>query len=280
MNGRDLALAGIPRGGTTLACRLLGSARDTVSLFEPMAVHALPAGDPPAAIDGVRAFFARTRAGLLRDGTAPCKLKAGAIPDNPFGAAQDGAGRRLQVSLGTLTVDPPPRPGFTLVVKHNAAFLALLPGLARAIDTLAIIRNPLAVLASWNAVDLPVSRGRLPAAERLDPALAARLDAEDDAIGRQLLVLDWCFAKMAQGLPPERVIRYEAMVGTHGRALLDAAGVEGPTDTTLGSRNAQAGGQPRIAPRVLAGRLHAFDGAWRQWYPREDTEALAARMAP
>jgi hypothetical protein len=280
MSGRDLALAGIPRGGTTLACRLLGGARDTVSLFEPMAVHALPADDRGAAVDGVLAFFSRTREGLLRDGTAPCKLKAGAIPDNPFAAAApDGGARRLQVSLGTITYDPPPAPGFTLVVKHNAAFLALLPELGHAVPMLAIVRNPLAVLASWNAVDLPVSRGRLPAGERLDPELGARLDAEGDLVGRQLLLLDWCFARMADGLPAERVVRYEAMVASGGRALFDAAGVDGLADPALGSRNEQAGGAPRIAPRLLADRIAAFDGAWRAWYPRADTEALAQRMA-
>lgn len=280
MSGRDIALAGIPRGGTTLACRLLGSARGTISLFEPMAVHELPAHDPSAAVQGVQAFFASTREGLLRDGTAPCKLKAGAIPDNPFAAASPAGGaRKLQVSLGTITYDPPPTSGFTLVVKHNAAFLALLPDLAQAVPMLAIVRNPLAVLASWNAVDLPVSRGRLPAGERLDPALAARLDAEPDLVGRQLLLLDWCFARMARGLPPARVLRYEEMVTSGGGALFAAAGVDGTPDASLDSRNASAGGAPRVGPRELAGRLAAFDGAWRAWYPRSETDALALRMA-
>lgn len=280
MIGRDLALAGIPRGGTTLACRLLGDARDTVSLFEPMAVHELPADDRGAAVDGVLAFFATTREGLLRDGTAPSKLKGGAIPDNPFAApSPDGAARRLQVSLGTITYDPPPAPGFTLVVKHNAAFLALLPELARALPMLAIVRNPLAVLASWNAVDLPVSRGRLPAGERLDPALAARLAAEPDLVGRQLLLLDWCFARMATGLPPARVLRYEDVVASGGAALFAAACVDGAPDPSLESRNASAGGTPRMGPRALAARLAGFDGAWRTWYPRSETDALAARMA-
>lgn len=278
MKGRDVALAGIPRGGTTLACRLLGAARDTVSLFEPMAVHELPAGDPAAAVAGVQAFFGRTRTGLLRDGTAPCKLKGGAVPDNPFADASTDGQRRLQVKLGMITVDPMPQPGFTLVVKHNAAFLALLPELARAIDTVAIVRNPLAVLASWNAVELPVSRGRLPAGERLDSALGARLEAEPDVLARQLAVLDWCFSKIA-GVAGDRIVRYEDMVASHGRALFDAAGVDGRPDPTLGSRNEQAGGHPRVPPGVLAERLAAVDGAWRRWYTTADTAALATRMS-
>ena len=36
MSGRDLVLTGIPRGGTTLACRLLVFCDDSVALFEPL----------------------------------------------------------------------------------------------------------------------------------------------------------------------------------------------------------------------------------------------------
>ena len=42
MSGRQLALTGVPRSGTTLCCRLLGMARGTVALFEPMDVAWLP----------------------------------------------------------------------------------------------------------------------------------------------------------------------------------------------------------------------------------------------
>ena len=48
MSGRQLALTGVPRSGTTLCCRLLGMARGTVALVEPMDVAGLPRGREPA----------------------------------------------------------------------------------------------------------------------------------------------------------------------------------------------------------------------------------------
>ena len=60
---------------------------------------------------------------------------------------------------------------FTLVVKHNAAFAAGISVLAERFPTVAIVRHPLAVLASWQTVPHPVSQGRVPAGEHNDPVL-------------------------------------------------------------------------------------------------------------
>jgi len=78
----------------------------------------------------------------------------------------------------------------------------------------AVIRNPLAVLLYWHSVDLPVSRG-LPARSRARRAS----DARGDCMERQLAILDWFCDRFARSLPPEWILRYEALVATGGRAL-------------------------------------------------------------
>ena len=277
MSGRDLALTGIPRGGTTLACRLLGLCERTVALLEPMDVGRLPLGDHQGAVDVIADFFRAARAQLLHDGSAPSKQRDGLVPDNPFGARDDSGERRLQVSVGRLQLPAPPPPDFTLVVKHNAAFAALLPQLAARFQTLAIVRHPLAVLASWNSVALPVRAGRIPAGERLDPALAQRLDATADRTARQLLVLDWFFARFAAALPRERVLRYEDIVASQGELLRERAGLRGSSDAPLVERNASAlYRQADIA--ILAQALADTTGAWQPWYPPQAIAALATRM--
>ena len=55
--GRDIALTGMPRSGTTLACAILSQCTNTVALSEAMDVGALPADDRAAAVDMVQAFF-------------------------------------------------------------------------------------------------------------------------------------------------------------------------------------------------------------------------------
>lgn len=273
--GRTLLLTGIPRGGTTLACRLLGQAKDTVALFEPMDVASLPAA-PAAAVDAIAAFAAAARAQLLAEGRAPSKQTGGQVPDNPFLAPDPATGeRRLQATPGLLELPSPPLPGFTLAIKHNAAFTALLRELAARFEVLALVRHPLAVLASWHSVDLPVGAGRVPAGERLDPALAARLQAEPDRIARQLAILDWCFGRFA-ALPAARVLRYEDIVASGGECLYAAAGVAG-TPQSLAGRNANPAYR-RVDIDALAARLRAHDGPCWRWYARDSVEALAARM--
>lgn len=264
MSGRNIALTGVPRSGTTLACRLLGQAVDTVALFEPMDVAGLPP-ERGEALSQIAGFFDASRASLLGEGVAWSQQVGGQVPDNPFASSADAMGRRLhEAVLGQVRIDKPLSPGFTLVVKHNAAFTALLPELAERFETWAVVRNPLAVLASWHSVDLPVTRGRLPAGERLDPALARRLDAEPDRVARQLLILDWLFACYAQHLPASRVLAYEDVVATGACSLANATGVAVPS-LVLEERNSSRLYDLAHCQR-MAERLLADDGAWRSRY--------------
>lgn len=277
MTGRNIALTGVPRSGTTLCCNLLGQAPDTVALFEPMDVAALPQARGPA-LAQVEHFFVRARASLLAEGTAWSQQVDGAVPDNPF-ASETGANgrRRHRAARGLIRPGKPLSARFTLVVKHNAAFTALLPELAGRFETWAVVRNPLAVLASWHSVDLPVTRGRLPAGELLDPVLAAGLDAEGDVVSRQLRVLDWLFSRYLAHLPAARLLRYEDVVATAGRTLSEATGVEVPR-IALDERNASALYDLRLCEQ-LAGRLQADrGGAWRGCYGDSDVERVLHRM--
>lgn len=276
MNGRDLVLTGVPRSGTTLCCHLLGRARRTVALFEPMEVHLLPR-EPAAAMAEIEAFFADSRASLTADGSAWSQQVGGRVPDNPFASHRGSDGkRRREAERGRIRLDAPAPAGFSLAIKHNAAFTALLPQLVERFDTCAVVRNPLAVLASWHSVELPVSQGRLPAGEHFDPDLARRLDAEPDRVSRQLLILDWLFERYARCLPPSRVLAYEEVVASGGAALATAFGLELAAQP-LAERNASRLYPARVC-EALAARLHEDRGAWRSRYGDDDVAALLERM--
>lgn len=276
MSARNLILTGVPRGGTTLCCHLLNQATDTVALFEPIPVPDLPVG--AAALDYLHDYFARSRARLLADGEADSyRDAAGRIPDNPA-LDRPGQPRGWQVEHGTLHVDKPLSPGFTLAIKHNASFTALLPALAGAFAVVAIVRHPLAVLASWNSLALPVGDGHAPAAERQDAALAAALAARPDRHDRQLHLLDWFFRRYRDALPAARVLRYEDLVAGDGQPLFAATGVVAPAPlAALTERNANPAYRDQ-ALGALAARLLATDGAWWHWYPRDSVPALLARL--
>src|SRR5690606_7885079 len=121
--------------GTTLCCRLLGEADDAVALFEPMDVRDLAGDNHEAALSSIDKFFQKTRRSLLDTGRAPSNQINGVVPDNPFADRQNCDGKRVREAvLGEITVKKPLTDSFTLVVKHNAAFTALLPGLAQSFE--------------------------------------------------------------------------------------------------------------------------------------------------
>ena len=267
-----LALTGIPRGGTTLACRLLSHCPNTLALAEPLSMRALPVPQD-AAIAAVLAAFDAIHHRLLTEGHAPATVVNGGIGDNFFG--EDGEGVRTRRAwAGQVRPQTVWRHGNLLAIKQNAGFLALLPDLAPRLPVVAIIRHPLPVLASWQTVDLPVRDGRLPAGEHFDPALRTRLDGVPDAAARQLIVLDWCFSRIAM-LSPERIVRYESMVASGGESLYRACGVAGTTQP-LQDRNASPLYRA-CDPHQLAARLRNFGGAWTRFYPAgTDAGVLAA----
>lgn len=276
---RDLALTGIPRGGTTLACRLLGQCHDAIALFEPMPVQDL-SRTADVALTEVRAFYAAARRQLREQGHAPSKQHAGVVPDNPFAEPARAGERELLATPGYVRPLHTLSPRCSLVIKHNAAFTALLPQLAQVLPTLAIVRNPLAVLASWRSVPLPVRDGRVPAGERLDHALATALDAQPDRLQRQLLVLEWFFQRFAEHLPAAQVLRYEDIIAGQGAPLFDAARLR-PTApiVPLSNRNSRLRVDAAAAQELLAALL-ASDGAWRRWYSEADLLALLSPASP
>lgn len=276
MSPRNLALTGVPRSGTTLCCRLLGQAAGTVALFEPMDVAALPSARG-AALDRIEAFYAEQRVSLASDGSAWSQQVDGRVPDNPFASERTADGqRRREAERGRIRLGAPVAPGFVLAIKHNAAFTALLPELAERFETCAVVRNPLAVLASWHSVDLPVAQGRLPAGEHFDRDLARRLDAEPDPVSRQLLLLDWLFVRYHDCLPQARVLAYEDVVASGGGVLAQAFGVD-LAPQALHGRNANRLYSVDTCER-LALRLQRDAGAWRTRYGDADVEALLRRM--
>lgn len=272
----NIVLTGVPRGGTTLACRLLGQAADTLSLFEPMPVEQLPSDGDAAAAEVAR-YFDTVRRRVLAEGLAPSKHRQGSVPDNPYGERVGDGARPWLVELGDIAVDKPLSAGFRLVIKHNAAFAALLPALAPRFACIGIVRHPLAVLASWQSVDLPVSHGRLPAGERLDPSLAAALAAQPETLRRQVIILDWFFGRLLRWIDPSRLLRYEDVVADGGKALLQAAGLPPEPVRPLSSRNLNSQYDVALVD-TLAEALCTHGSACLALYPPAQIRALARSM--
>jgi hypothetical protein len=271
----DIILTGVPRSGTTLACYLLNKLANVVALHEPMEVWRLA----DLANDRVRCntvvdFFSKMRQSLLTQGLAVSKQVAGEVPDNPVSELVNPEGlRETAVSLGQISVGKNLDKDFTLVVKHPAAFTAMLNVLVKRFRCYAIIRNPLAVLASWNSVALPVEQGHAPIAEALDSVLRAELSRRPDKFDRQVCLLNWYFDQYYQTLPAASILRYEEVVVSEGRALKRIVPcAEGMAERLNNNNNSAAYDGKAI--RAVGSKLLASEGTYWRFYKRETVAAL------
>ena len=130
MRGHDILLTGLPRSGTTLVCNLLNMLSDTIALAEPMDVGIFGKLPTRAAIlDVIEQFAAQQRASLLTRNVAVSRHVEGTVQDNLFAPTRGPDGlRHFHAVRGAVHFDKPLKSDFNLIIKHPAAFTALLPG--------------------------------------------------------------------------------------------------------------------------------------------------------
>ena len=271
-----MLLTGVPRSGTTLCCRLLNSLGGTLALVEPIQPDTLITSgiDGNAACLEIDEKIRQIRLSAER-GIALSKHKDGQIAGNIIADRQAQKGlRQQQVKDGSVPLQRALTKQDVLVIKHNALFTALLPQITSHYEIYAVIRNPLSILASWNSVDLPVNRGRIPMGERYSPDLKQSLDKEHDVLSRQLRILDWFFGQYRRFIPEDHLIRYERVISGDLDVLLSSAdGARANLENDLRLRN-QNSNYPTELLMKLGQRLLESSGEYWAFYGREEVEAL------
>ena len=227
----DLIITGLPRSGTTLAAAIIDQTPDALCLSEPESHVELMtnASDAEDFVARLGQEFDAVRRTILAGGSVLDRRRADGAPVTNYFTDPAPDGRRET----TFTLRDIARPGlsadFVLGVKHNALYAAVLPEIVRSerFRVIAIVRDPVALLMSWQSLDLPISRGRLPAGERFWPELAALAQRELDLIDKQARIADLLFSRFAHSSDRITVIPYEVFVNDPAR-LLKAAAVRPP----------------------------------------------------
>ena len=204
---------------------------------------------------------------------ATSKTVAGKVPSNQLADATSHGARQSVIDSHRLLISNVSGVDFDLFVKHPAVFTAMLPCLEKHFPCFANIRNPLSVLLSWRTCNFNVTNGRAPAAEMMDPALKHRLDAQEDRLERQLILLDFFFSRYAD-CRETTIIRYEDVVATSGRALSVMKKTASRFTEPLSSRNA-LGIDDSSEVETIAKKLlnDASNACWR-FYDQADILAL------
>ena len=209
----------------------------------------------------------------------PTRHVAGRVSGSRVDDVRDDAGvRRRLDQRGEVAIVAPSSPSFTLVIKHPAVFTALLESLRERFPVFAIVRNPLAVLGSWESVPMPMRDGSFGLPAAMAPALAARLAGIADVLERQLKLLSWYFQSYLALLPLERVIRYEDMIDSGGGGAggacperrRTAAGESRQPQQHACLRSSVSGASWSAAASSSAGALAGV-------YPSDEIERLSTR---
>lgn len=209
----NVILTGIPRAGTTLAAALIDGLSDTVCLNEPHWHNAQAASNAGNFAQFITDDFMRIRAHLLAGKPLPDRRgKHGEAITNYF--ARDAQG----TMQNTFTDYPLTRAGlsgnFTLAVKHNGPYLAVLPELIAKhhFKIIAIIRSPLPVISSWRRLNVPISRGDMPNAKAYWPALNTLINSPIDLLEKQVRLYDMMLARILEYSEFISVVRYESLI--------------------------------------------------------------------
>ncbi len=267
-----MLVTGIPRSGTTFVCACLNTLPGCVALVEPMDVP--QHGDAARAVEEIVRFATGMRARILAEGSARSATVGGLIPDNTFEEAKTNGGmRRARIQVTDIAIDKPLAPDFRLFIKHPAIFTALAQSLLARLPLYAIVRHPLAVLASWQSVDVPIRHGRMPAAEAFAPDLRERLDRIDNPLTRQIALIQWMF-QVYRDLPRERVLTYESIVADPGAALRPLSGAPEPITQIAHTFHLQTR-YPCVDFRTTAEALLAIEADVEPFY-----SAFAASLRP
>jgi len=212
-------ITGIPRSGTTLLTALLNAQHNTVALAEPFPVEQF-SSTPQGFVRDTRCHIQRIRHEILEKKTAPSVSQSTTSQSTNFFVPMQ-KGQQLRPRMGhrrSIRIEKSVDDDFSLYIKHPAAFTAQWEVLSTNFPIFAVIRSPIAVLASWQTVDLPINRGYLPVAERHVPSLRELLKQEPDCLKRQVVILNW-FLQIYKRFPSNSIVRYEDLLSNPQRTL-------------------------------------------------------------
>lgn len=275
MDDKNIMLVGLPRSGTTLTCHLINKIPDFVALHEPLKPIDFMHDSPAEMCERIMLFCEEQRKSLLENGTAASRTIGGKVPDNHIRGVNDETGKRANKIDGqVLEVDKNLSDEFKLVVKHNAFFAAILDKLAGSFKCFAVVRNPVSVLLSWNSVDMAVSQGYAPAAERFDKKLEQQLRGVDDKFERQIYLLTWYYNQIYQNLSSSNVVFYEDIISSSGRALSKLIPAASALDETLRSKNKNSLYDDDLRPLLAEKLLNLKSGGYLHYYSKDNVKEM------
>jgi hypothetical protein len=213
----DLIVTGIPRGGTTLTAALIDNLSNCVCLSEPgwQSKWFLEGKKAGTLVKLITADFQDVRKKILNKEPIKDKRKADGTPlTNYFQAPKNGVRQKDKKGGKRSIVFPVENENFTLGMKHNAHYTSILPELIQSdnFSIIAIIRHPVPTILSWLSLDIPISRGQLPAGEEVWSELRNITMSKDKLLMKQIRIYDLFCQRYLDYSSHIHLIKYEDIV--------------------------------------------------------------------
>jgi len=276
--GPEGLIAGLPRAGTTLALTLLQTLPRVIALDEALREPELRLATTSSDIAVITRRFLREQRRLAQDeGLVWTYNKEGVVSSDQFDGPIRNNLRSRTVNASWAKLPHPLTPKTMLVAKQPVVFTAALDVMAQIWPMIGVVRNPIAVLGSWNSVDFGIRTGRAAVPERLHPDLQKQLEALPDQYDRQVALVHWFLGRLKQHLPADRLIRYEDIVSSGGSVLSVLVPEASSLNTPLETRNRSDSYDPGILLTVGERMLASEGPAW-EVYSKAEASALLDEM--
>lgn len=270
MKNNNVIITGVPRSGTTFLCKWITENSTAIALNEP--INRKSFLDHLADITQMlQDEFAKVRQSIVIDGIAPARVKEGKMIDNAYNIVNGK--RKLQIERQLIQIKKTVDNDFILMFKHCAEFTNTLAALALSFPTIALVRNPLYLLQSWNTVDIPVSKGKVALSEMFSPELIEELHRENNLLSKQIVILDWYFDKYIN-TQDILLLRYENLM-TEGVELIKSKLHLDVTPAAFKNRNTSLLQEKSIIKNYLD-KLNQKERSYHKLYKAEDIEQLFA----
>ncbi len=227
MPDRNILITGIPRSGTTLLAALIDGMPDAVALNEPRWQYdwAMKNRANSAADDFARWLVgdhAVIRQRLLQGIPIPeRRTQTGEASTNYYRPDPERPDIGKSIELVPFTRHGL-SPDFTLAVKHNGLYLGALKQIVEtgAFRVIAIVRHPVGVICSWNAIPIQLREGRMPGAVVYWQQMAALTTMPMDILEKQVHMYDLICHRLHSLREHIDILRYEDLI--ENPALLTA----------------------------------------------------------
>jgi len=214
----NLLLTGLPRCGTTLMTALIDGMDDSVALNEPAWQFEWLQGkgraEPEAFTKWLIADYARVRHDLLNAIPVPERRREDGSAVTNYHRLRQQDPEAAKSYTTTDFTRPGLTPDFTLAMKHVGPYMGALPSIvaSEAFHVIAIVRNPVGVLASWNEVPIPVGQGKMPGAAVQWKEMAMLTRTPMPLLEKQVRLYDLLVERLYAAREHIDILTYEELV--------------------------------------------------------------------